>query len=452
MLKNKFIIVVLFMLSLLVFLINSQQADAASASVSVTTEKSTFKKGDKVYITIRVSSNEEIGGFEGYFSYDNSILRYVTGGSVIHGNDDEFLISDLGRAAGSNQIKYVVKFVARAAGSTTITLKQPYSVCSYGDDESLMSVSYSPLIVVVEKNKKAVQQQETVEPSGSVEPGQEEPQGTTGPDNNTATETPYIANNSSSRLKSLKVKGVTLSPAFSPGCFKYTATAYTDLKSLDIAYDTEDQDAAVTIKGNKNISEGNNNIKIKVTSAAGTKSVYKLSINVVNNSSYKNNRDLQTYLRNGEVVLSTRGEYTVTKLEDEGLVPEGFGETDIKLGDQLVTAYASESETEHRFFLIYCKKDGTSPEFYLYDKEELTIMPYAKVQAWYRGSNGGVKVTGDEDNDTEVQKFKYILAIVIIICLLLVIIIISVYMHFKGMDKDDLTEVLIDNNDRMEDM
>ena len=49
-----------------------------------------------------------------------------------------------------DKIKYSVKFVARASGSTSIGLKQPYSVYSY-TDSSEMSVSYSPLNILVKK-------------------------------------------------------------------------------------------------------------------------------------------------------------------------------------------------------------------------------------------------------------------------------------------------------------
>ncbi len=65
-----------------------------------------------------------------------------------------------------------------------------------------------------------------------------------------------------------------------------------------------------------------------------------------------------------------------------------------------------------------------------------------KVQSWYRGINGNAVVAEEPEGNVEKQRLIYILAIAVIICLLLVIIIISVYMHFKGMDKDDLSDIL----------
>lgn len=338
---------------------DSKSVQAASASVTVTAKNNSVVKGDAVYVVITVDSLDEIGGFKGYFSYDNSVLRYVTGGNVISGNDDEFLISDTDRETGTHKIKYVVKFIARASGSTSIRLKSPYSVYSYGDNQVEMSVSYIPLNIVVNKKSQA----QTAQPVKTKKP--QEPK---------ITEFP---------VNTIKPEETTAPEA--------TAEPQRTKKP------TVPVDSSGNIKATTNGSQ---------------------------------------------VILSTKEKYTVVKLTDDDLIPYGFGETAMKIGDRLVTVYASESSTDHKFVLIYCKRGDLEPEFYLYDKEDTSIMPYAKVQAWYRGNNDDPVVVGDTKADIELQKFKYILAITIIICLLLVIIIISVYMHFKGMNKDDLTEIL----------
>ncbi len=246
----------------------------------------------------------------------------------------------------------------------------------------------------------------------------------------------------SSRLKSLYVKDVVLSPLFSPDIYKYSSTINTDSTSLDIAYETEDAGADVTIKGNGGLTEGKNTIKLIVKNISGAKSVYKLVVKIKRKEIVFGNGNIKTFLRNGEVVLKASDEYTVKELPDKNLIPEGFGVTEMKLGESVIKACSSENDTEHKFVLIYCKKENNNPEFYLYDREEFTLMPYAKVQSWYRGVNGNAVVAQEPGANAEIQKLRYMLAIVVIICLLLVIIIISVYMHFRGMDKDDLSEIL----------
>ncbi len=152
--KRALYIITLFIFIMAACLISGRDVQASSAAVNVTVNNNNVVKGDTVYVIITITSSDEIGGFKGYFSYDNSVLKYVTGGSVASGNDNEFLVSDTDREDGSYRLKYSVKFTARAAGSTTIMLKSPYAVYGYGDNAEEMSVSYSPLNIVVSPKKE----------------------------------------------------------------------------------------------------------------------------------------------------------------------------------------------------------------------------------------------------------------------------------------------------------
>ena len=80
--KCIFYIIVVLVSFVLAGIADSKTAQASSASVSVNSENTSVVKGDVVYVVITVSSADEIGGFKGYFSYDNSVLKYVTGGNV----------------------------------------------------------------------------------------------------------------------------------------------------------------------------------------------------------------------------------------------------------------------------------------------------------------------------------------------------------------------------------
>ena len=296
-------------------LINSSNADASSASVDITTSKNNVVKGDTVYVIITITSNDEIGGFKGYFSYDNSVLRYVTGGTVASGNDDEFLITDTDREEASGRLKYSVKFIARASGNTTLMLKQPYAVYGYGSNaEEEMSVSYSPLNIVVSPKKKPVQV--TKKPAST-----KKPEATRKPE---VTPSPVPVDSGSAKLESLGIKNIMLSPAFSPDTYKYSGTVETEDTSLDILYETEDMDADVTVKGNGGLSEGKNTIKVIVKSPSGSRSVYKLLITVKRQERLTGLGNIKTILRDGGVVLKTNDEYTVEEIPDSSLIPEGF--------------------------------------------------------------------------------------------------------------------------------
>lgn len=96
--------------------LSGKNAQAASASITIDTSKKQVVKGDTVYVVITVSSSESIKSFNGYFSYDNRYLQFVNGGSVVHGNDDKFLVDDINRTGSATKLKYSIKFKARKKG------------------------------------------------------------------------------------------------------------------------------------------------------------------------------------------------------------------------------------------------------------------------------------------------------------------------------------------------
>lgn len=148
----------------------AQKAKAAGATITISTKSNKVTKGDTVYVLVTVSSTDEIKGFEGYFSYDNRVLQFVTGGSVVHGNDDEFQISDMERTSSATKIKYSVKFRARKKGYTTIALKQPYNVIANDDSETKMSVSYNSLDISVAKKGGDTKKKDNALPTASPVP------------------------------------------------------------------------------------------------------------------------------------------------------------------------------------------------------------------------------------------------------------------------------------------
>lgn len=125
-----------------------RNAQAAGARVSIASSAQKVQVGESVYVVITITSSDSLTGFEGFFSYDNKVLQFVTGGSVVHGNDDEFQISDINRAVGNTTLKYSIKFNARAQGVCNISLKKPYGI--YGSSTSdKLSASYDDTTIHV---------------------------------------------------------------------------------------------------------------------------------------------------------------------------------------------------------------------------------------------------------------------------------------------------------------
>ena len=414
----------------------SRNAKAAGAMIEISTRNNTITKGDTIYVVITVSSSDAIKGFEGHFTYNSRVLRFETGGSITHGNDDTFRINDTNRTSSANKITYSVKFTARQTGSASIFLKKPYHVYMDDDSSSEMSVSFNTLNILV-KSKKAAEQKpkKTKEPETTKEPeATKEPETTQVPPAEatiqpSAAPTPNAKDvPGSNLLRKLSIDGIEFAPNFAPKIKKYSAIATTDDKSLAISYETKDSMANVTIKGNKNLKQGKNIIKVIVKGTDGKKSVYRLSLNIQRTDGSSGNSHVTAVKKKGKLYLLGDTEIEVLDSVDEELIPEGFVEEETTIAGKKVTAYALESGVENSFVLIYGK--GKKEELYLYDWEEGQLMPYEKVKAWYRSMNGeSVKNTTSEER--MIQSLKYVIGIMAAFCGLLLLILISIAFHSR---------------------
>lgn len=410
-----------------------KRAEAASATISISTKNTDAVIGDEVYVIITVKSSELIKGFKAYFTYDNRILRFVTGGSVVHGNDDEFLVDDTERTVSATKITYSVKFIARGRGSTSISLKKGFEVTADNDTSSNLSISYTPLVVVVKENqaeettspKKTKEPKETATTEVSASPTPSKEPETAAP-KPTSSKDDIIGSN---KLKNLSIgEGVSLAPDFSPEIKKYSAIVTTDEKTLPITYETEDSQAEVVIKGNKKLTEGKNTIKIAVTGTNGRKRVYTLAVAIQKTAGNgKGVNKLTVSKKNGKTYLL--GSTIIQLLTPEkNVIPSGFKETEIEIGGKTVTAYALENSKESSFVLLYGK--GNKKELYLYDKKENTLMPYEKVKSWYRSLDGDSVFESTEQEKT-VQSLKYVVGIMAAFCGLMSLFAISAILRSK---------------------
>lgn len=419
--------------------LGGSRAEAAGANVTIQTKNHTVTEGDTFYVLITVESTEVIDSFDSYFSYNNRYLRFETGGSVTHGNDDRFRIEDTDREEGAKRIKYAVKFHARKKGNCTITLKKPYKILS-GD--SLMSVSYNSLNIVVKGSSEAVGKPKKTPAPAQETPGKPGADGTASPAEDTMppsggaperTKAPKSSEPSpvppgkpdkpgSNRLRSLKVEGMTLVPEYSPKINKYSGVIVTDKKELDITYEPQDSQASVEIRGNQELEEGRNVIRVVVSSRNGEKNTYRITATLQKGGEAEAQPEWQ-----GVTVQGKKGKFTLTgttrlriKKPGEGTeIPEGFTPTETMIDGKSVPSYTLEGNQESSFVLLYGK--GEEEGFYLYDLDENLILPYEKVKSWYRYGGGGENLAGVLAYETEIQSLHYLLAIMGVFCVLILI-------------------------------
>lgn len=81
---------------------------------------------------------------------------------------------------------------------------------------------------------------------------------------------------SNNNLKTLVVKGFSISPSFKAETLEYSLQVTDDTEKLDITAEAENEKATVKIEGNETLAEGENIIKIIVTAENGTTKTYTI--------------------------------------------------------------------------------------------------------------------------------------------------------------------------------
>ena len=79
-------------------------------------------------------------------------------------------------------------------------------------------------------------------------------------------------------LKSLILEETDLAPEFKSEITEYTATVGLDVKNIKVTAEAEDSEATVTVKGNKDLEEGENTITIVVEAEAGNTKTYTIKV------------------------------------------------------------------------------------------------------------------------------------------------------------------------------
>ncbi|MDF2944589.1 MAG: hypothetical protein K0S01_3447, partial [Herbinix sp.] len=202
---------------------------AASAEIEIASEASSITVGDNVYVYITITSNTLFSDFEANLTYDDNILEYQGGASVITGSSGFLKISDMGITEGSNTRKYTLKFEALQVGTSEISFSGPAMVSDFALERE-MSVSSNVLTLEVK---------------------------------------PTVTASSNANLKSLKINPSILEPIFDKNVFNYNVNVGYETENLIIDALPEDNKASVSISGNDFLKEGENKVIVTVLAESG---------------------------------------------------------------------------------------------------------------------------------------------------------------------------------------
>ena len=412
-LLKKYSIIFSFIL-LLSMIFPSTISQGASCTVMLSADSLEVTEGDTFMVQVEISSESNLGGVEAYIHYDESILEYEMGTTVITGGEGVLKILDNDIVDTTTYRKYAMKFKAIKNGICNFNIKNT-TVYDY-DDNSAMSLSTNQLSIKVAA--------------------------------------PVTAS-SNAKLQDLLVAPGELNPEFSQDVYEYNITIGNEYNKLVISAIPDDEAAKVSVTGNENLVVGENKILIKVTAESGDIEEYTI-VTTREDIKEDDNLDNEDQTNPGEdenleetkklevektpegIVIKSYSELTLVELTDESILPEGYVKNTLLLDGVAVTVYEDKSSSNRDFVLIYGKqKDGVA-QFYQYDKKEKTLQRCNIITEGNRktiATFGTYDIEKNAEYKNSIAKFKFIIVGLSILSIGLVTTLIVQYIKNKIRDR-----------------
>ena len=121
------------MFLLLLAVLPVQTAQAASATVTLTTDAEEIHAGDTVEVKLTISADATIGDFEAFISYDDTVFEFYSAASCITGGAGSLKVSDIGASPSAQERTYRIYFTALMQGECEVALYDRPIVYCYTD-------------------------------------------------------------------------------------------------------------------------------------------------------------------------------------------------------------------------------------------------------------------------------------------------------------------------------
>ncbi len=320
---------------------------AAGLGMSVSAQS--VNVGDTVTATVSVPSGY---GATVALSYDSSVLE-VTSST---GNG---ALLNLGDAMGQ-PASGTVTFKAVGAGSCTISAASTVAGDANGDAVNLDGASASV----------------TVANAVTEPPADNQPAG-----GNEGTQEPVLSADNS--LASLVLSEGELSPAFSYGTTKYTATVGYDVTNIAISAKTSNSKAQiVSVSGNENLAVGENTIKIVVKAENGVTATYVITVtrsaqDGTGNTPADDDNQPDSQYTNEFVINGAT--LTPAEVIPDDVVPADFTASTIELSgvEYPCLQYNNGAVT----LLYFVEEDAQSGALYVYEQSTQSVYPYIRLNS-----------------------------------------------------------------------
>ncbi len=374
--KRMIQIIVLLVCLVLPMILQETKLKAASASLNLEQVSETVKSGKKFSVSFTITATTGIGEVEVYMSYDDTAIEFLGGGSKIKGHDGIIYLSDAEFEANETKRKYVMEFMALKDGVTEIAVDEGALLYDYNNGSAL---SFAKKNVKIDVGGKVIDQASTY-------------------------------------LKTLAIEGVEINPQFSRTTYDYVATMeYTEEKQVNVVAKPEEESSKVQIDGADQIIAGENLIKVTVSDNDGNQKVYEILLTMLElgdametpepsgdpidptlqpteepseseeptatnapGDAQELSVGLLNHILNGENLHSLKegSVYQVVPVENEAIIPKGYEEATIDLGNDSVQAFVLTTANTLDRVLLYLKTENTEADFYQYDALEDTLQRY----------------------------------------------------------------------------
>lgn len=387
--------------------IDTKTCRAASAEITISSDSAEIKAGDTFHVFIDIESDTVFGNFEANLTYDNSLIKYSGGPSVISGGNGFLSISDMNVSEGDSSRRYSLEFEALKVGKATIEFYGDIMVYDY-DTDIEMPVSSNVFELEVSPAQNASKE---------------------------------------ARLKTMQVYPAGLNPEFDPNTYEYNLNVGNDTQQLVITAIPYDSKATVSISGNDFLNEGDNNVVVSVLSETGDIIEYKIKVyrEPAVQDQAPDKSDDQTKLEDyfelteedGRTYALFASKYEIIEPADDVVIPEGYKPGSLTVSGITISAYIPEDNDQSEFVLIYARNEYGDKGFYKYDRIEKTLQRYVEdnmiISNNQKANNNGV--TEDNGNMT---KAVFVIILLCGICILMTFITVRMYIKLKGYKEDDL--------------
>lgn len=338
---------------------------ATSATLTFTADKKSVSVGDTFYVVVVLDSSEDIGGFEGYVSYDASKVEFITGGSYVNGGDGLLRIYEMDSTEPATTKKYSLEFKAKKTGDINFDTSDAPAV--YSDSGEELSVSSNKLTISISRSESL---------------------------------------SKNNKLKKLLISPGTLNQEYTNDITAYKTEIPYENDMLFISAEPEEEEAVVTVEGNEGLKVGQNYVHIIVDAPSGARRDIQIEVTRLEEDASTNNSSQQTVEsgitvsadEDNKITLQVQHKYQVVGLKDTDLIPEGYEESNVTLEGELVQAFVQSNDKENEFLLLYLTNENGQTGFYQYDRVEKTIQRFEQKMTMENPTEDGILDTSKDNN------------------------------------------------------